>query len=119
MQLKIRRSNSRIIKDIHWNLLASRIQCLLDFETPEQPCDRDESPLFSESNTRAHPPAPSKCHVPLLTREGAVIGVVFEEPVRIEAVWVWEFAFVVVDGPCVTLDPGRLGDKITLFALLV
>lgn len=43
-----------------------------------------------------------------------MIGMIFEEPVRIEAVWVWEFAFMVMDGPGIALDPGGLGDEIAL-----
>jgi hypothetical protein len=87
------------------------IQCLFDSESPEKPCNRDECPLFCESLATAYTSAPSKGHVALFTGEGTVIGTVFQISIWVEAVWLGELAFMVMDGPDVALDPGSLRDE--------
>ena len=106
--------NSRVIKDIDRDFLSIWPECFLDVEGPQEPSNRDERALLSQSLTTAHPPTPPESHIPSLIRERSIFGIVFEIPIRVETIRIGKLAFIVVDRPNIALNPRAFWNEISL-----
>ena len=109
-----KKSNIRIIKDIHRNLLATSVSSLTYPKRPQQTSDANPNALLRKRLAGADAAPPAERHVASFIRKWSALGAVIQEAPRIECVGVWELAFVMVDCPDVALDPAGFGDEVAL-----
>lgn len=69
----------------------------------------DKGALLCQALAAAHSSTPAESHVTSLSREGSAIWATFDISLRVEPVRIWEFTFVMMDGPDISLHPGVLG----------
>lgn len=100
--------NLRVIEDIHRNRISTLIICRSNLKSPHESSHGQPGPLLGERLPRAHSPPPSKRHVSSLAGKWSRIWMIFQEAIRVKAVWVWELALVVMNCPYISLHPRHL-----------